>query len=274
MRLSFPRFAWISCFFLICSCSHQLAPAGHYQSEAISIDGNMNDWILPLRFSNPDYTMHYSVTNDDKNIYICLYSKNQAYQKRMLKGGMSIYFDSKGEKNKECALIYPVKKIAEGADHTPGSPTQYSDYKITIAQLISQSDYYNTTGFVNMENSQYDLKATQTDIRLAIKLDADSNLVYEASVPIRYIPGKDISSGTSSGNFSVGIIVNPVTANSGNRGYQPHSSHGGNSMGGMHGMGGGRHYGSNNYTPQKAEENWYTFRLTYKKPLTSSKQTS
>ncbi len=55
---------------------------GIYQSEAISIDGNMNDWILPLRFSNPDYTMHYSVTNDDKNIYICLYLKKSGiYQK-------------------------------------------------------------------------------------------------------------------------------------------------------------------------------------------------
>jgi len=271
MKIFSPRTAWVTCFFLICSCSHQLAPAGHYQGEAITIDGNMNDWVLPLRFSNPDYTMHYSVTNDDKNIYICLYSKNQAYQKRMLKGGMSIYFDPKGEKNKECALIYPVKKIADPADHTPGSPTYYSDYKTTIDQLLLQSDYYNTTGFVNMENGQYDLKATQTDIRLAIKLDADSNLVYEASVPIRYIPGKNISSGTASGNFSVGIIVNSVTTNPGNRGYQSHSSHGGSSMGGMHGMGGGRHYIPSNSTPQKAEENWYTFRLTYKKPLTSSK---
>jgi hypothetical protein len=247
------------------SCSPKLAPIGHFQNEPVVIDGNINDWILPLRFSNPDYTMHYSVTNDDKNIYICVYSRNQAYQKRMLKAGMSIYFDSKAEKNKGCALIFPVKKTSESAENTNGDPMHYSDYHTTINQLVLQSDYYNTTGFVNMENGQYDLKATQTDIRVAIKLDADSSLIYEASVPIHYVLGKDISSGTASENFSVGIALNPSASSPRNNGYQTHSSHGGSSMGGMHGMGGSRHNGPNNYTPQKTEENWYTFRFANKK---------
>ncbi len=266
MKLSVSYSLLIVCISLFSGCSHQLAPAGHYQNEAIIVDGNINDWVLPLRFSNPDYTMHYSVTNDDKNIYICVVTKNQAYQKRMLKSGMDIYFDVKGEKNKQCALIYPVKKASEPAENTQGGPIRYSDYQTTMNQLLLQSDYYNTFGFVNMENGQYDLKAKQTDIRVAMKLDADSSLVYEASVPISYVLGKELSSGAASKNFSVGIALNPATPANANRGYQAHSSHGGSSMGGMHGMGGGRHYRPENSTPQKAEENWYTFRLSYKKP--------
>jgi len=116
LKISIPGSVLISFALLFASCSHQLAPPGHYQNEPITIDGNINDWVLPLRFSNADYTMHYSVTNDDKNIYICVYSKSQTWQRRMLKSGMSIYFDSKGEKNKTCALIFPIKKTSGASD--------------------------------------------------------------------------------------------------------------------------------------------------------------
>ena len=249
------------------SCSHNLAPAGHFQDQAVTIDGNIGDWSLPLRFSNPDYSMQYSVTNDDKNIYICIYSKNEAFQKRMLRSGMSIYFDTKGEKNKNCALVFPIKKTPEqGTNNTNGNPIRYSDYKTTMDQLLLQSDYYNTIGFVNMENGQYDVKAAQTNIKLALKLGADSSLVYEAAVPIQYVLGKDLASGIDSKNFSVGIVINATAIPSRNSGYPSHSYHGGSNMGGMHGMGAGRHYGQNTNASQKAEENWYTFRLVYKKP--------
>ena len=183
----------------------------------------------------------------------------------MLKSGMNIYFDSKGEKNKTCALIFPVKKTSEASDMASLNASHPADHPTTIAQLITQSDYYNTTGFTEMDNGQYDLKATQTDIRIAIKEDADSSLVYEASVPIRYVLGKDLSSGSASKDFSVGITLNAATMPPGNRGYGAHGNHGGGGMGGQHGMGGGRYYGQNNSIPQKAEESWYTFRLAYKK---------
>src|SRR5450631_4021048 len=143
MKISLPFSVLISTAFLFCSCSHQLAPVGHYQNESISIDGNINDWVLPLRFSNPDYTMHYSVTNDDKNIYICVYSKSPTWQRRMLKAGMSIYFDSKGEKNETCALLFPVKKTPEVSDMASTNSMRPADHPTTISQLVLQSDYYN-----------------------------------------------------------------------------------------------------------------------------------
>ncbi len=266
MRKYLPFFVLMCTAFLICSCSHNLAPVGHYQGDPVTIDGNISDWSLPLRFSNPEYTMHYSVTNDDKNIYICVLSKSQTYQRRMLRSGLNIYFDAKGEKNKTCALVFPVRKASEPSDMASVNATHPAEHTVTISQLILQSDYYNTVGFTDMENGQYDLKATQTDIRIAIKEDADSSVVYEASIPIRYVIGKDLSSGSEAKNFSVGITLNATTASSGNRGYPGRSYHGGNGMGGQHGGGGGHHYPQTNAATQKSEESWYTFRLAYKKP--------
>src|ERR1017187_8575284 len=91
----------IFCGALIYSgCSKKLMPEGHFQDTPVLIDGKINDWGLPLRFSNPEYSMQYAVTNDNRNIYVCVYTKDASFHRRILKAGMSISFDPKGEKEK------------------------------------------------------------------------------------------------------------------------------------------------------------------------------
>jgi hypothetical protein len=109
--LLFP--AIVSCALLLSDCSSHLAPPGRYQEIPLNIDGDITDWGLPLRFSNPEYSMQYGVTYDDRNFYICVYSKDESFQKRILKAGISIYFDSKGEKNKTMGLFFPTVKTPD-----------------------------------------------------------------------------------------------------------------------------------------------------------------
>ncbi len=254
-------------FFIQFGCSNKLLPEGHFQTAPVIIDGSISDWGLPLRFSNPGYTMQYSVTNDNRNIYVCVYTKDVLFQKRILKAGMSICFDPKGEKNKKMSLVFPIRKPDDPADNRNGNPIRYNDTKTSEEQLIAQSDYYNTIGFLNLENGQVDIHYKQNNIQLAIKLNEDSSLVYEASIPIKYILGSDLQSGNKPRNMSVGIVVNDLhhaAANSGN-GYHPHNSYGAGGMRGMHGMGGARNYNSNNSTTSKPEEDWYAFSIGYKK---------
>src|SRR5450755_4631653 len=124
-------------------CSQKLMPEGHFQDTPVVIDGKVNDWGLPLRFSNPEYSMQYGVTNDDQNIYVCVYTKDAFFQKRILKAGMSICFDLKGEKDKKMSLVFPVKKPDDPAYNGNGNPIRYSDTKTTEEQWLVQSDYYN-----------------------------------------------------------------------------------------------------------------------------------
>jgi len=248
-------------------CSPKLLPDGHFQDTKVVVDGNINDWGLPLRYSNPEYNMQYSVTNDDKNIYVCIYTKDETFKKRILKTGMSICFDPKGEKDKKMSLVFPVKKPDDPAVNRSGDPIRYSDTKATEELLLQQSDYYNTVGFLNFENGQFDISYQKNNIQIAMKLNDDSSLVYESAIPVRYILGTDLQPGYAAKNFSVGIVVNELIHNAGNlnNGYRPHSSYGGGGMRGMHSMGGSRNYNSNNNASSKLEENWYHFRLVYKK---------
>src|SRR5271156_1681862 len=98
MKVFYALVLLVSFEILIASCSHQLAPVGHYQDTKITADGNTDDWGLPLRFSNAEHTVQYSVSNDKKNIYLCIVSDDQGTQMRILRTGVSIYFDPKGQK--------------------------------------------------------------------------------------------------------------------------------------------------------------------------------
>lgn len=264
MKGRLQAFVWLAGVGFFFSCSPKLAPPGHYQDSPVIVDGNISDWRVPLRFSNPEYNMEYEVSNDNKNMYVCVYSKDIYMQKRILKSGMVIYFDPKGEKNKNMSLVFPVKKPADPAAQRNNEPIRYTDYMTEMNQLLRQSDYYNTTGMVNMENGQYALDSKINNIQVAIKLHGDSSLVYEAAVPINYLLGTDLKTGYKPANFSVGIVVNNNSTQNGNGGYRPHNSYGGGGMR-MHGMGGNRNYGSASHTAPKPEENWDTFQLVLKK---------
>jgi hypothetical protein len=257
-------FVLLSGIILIFGCSSKLAAPGHYQDNSIVVDGNMNDWKLPLRFSNPEYNMEYEVTNDNRNMYVCVYSKDASIQKRILKSGMIIYFDRKGEKNKTMSLVFPVKKPVDPATQGNNEPIRYTNYITQTNQLIHQSDYYNTTGLLNMENGQYALDSKINLLQLAIKFNTDSSLIYEAAIPIKYLLGTDLRAGFKPQNFSVGIVVNNNSGQNRTNGNRPHNSYGGGGMK-MHGMGGNRNYGSSGQAAPKAEENWDTFQIAYTK---------
>ena len=91
----------------IASCAHNDAPQGHYQSSPVTADGYANEWQMPLRFANKDYTMSYNITNDKKNIYIVVVSKDDEMERRILRSGITLYFDAKGENNKNVSLTIP-----------------------------------------------------------------------------------------------------------------------------------------------------------------------
>jgi hypothetical protein len=243
------------CIFSLYSCSSKLAPVGHFQSTAIVADGNTDDWQLPLRFSNAEYTYTYSVTNDNKNIYICILSKDPDEQLRILRSGISVYFDAKDKKNKNTILEFPVRKPVETGYNYNGSGTTV-DRRERMSQLLLESNYYNTTGFAHIENGQFDISDKKADMQVAIKLNNDNALVYEAIIPLNDIPGLALTGKKADRNFGVGVVVNPSLAGSqhNNSAFRPSVG-----MRGMH-MGMGR--GGGQRTQQHNEEiNWYEFRL-------------
>lgn len=283
---------------LFASCSPKLAPAGHYQDTPITVDGQPADWPLPLRFSNASYTLQYNVTNDDKNLYVCVSSADDATQLRILRNGMTLYFAPKGDKSKDISLHFPIQKQPEpgssrsrggngnGYGSIRGDTTIYyqgSNSGQTNAstggsyardtrkeELLLQSDYYNTTGFLDLENGQFGVTGQKGPIQIAMKLNNDDSLlVYEVTIPLKNILGPEWASKAAKKNFSVGIVLDAVAGAGGGGGGMRPGGFGmrGMGMGGMRGGGmgggGGRRYGGGQ-TAQKEDATWYQFRLATK----------
>src|ERR1700744_2576451 len=151
------------------SCSPNLAPAGHYQDTTVKVDGFPSEWTLPLRFSNASYTLQYNVTNDDKNLYVCVLSTDDNTQFRILRSGMTLYFDPKGKKNKEISLHFPIQKPVDPGANRTGSTINYQNREqnrdTRKEELLLQSNYYSTTGFLGIENGQFSPGDPKTPIQ-------------------------------------------------------------------------------------------------------------
>ena len=271
---------------IISGCGHKLAPLGHYQSTPIVADGQIGDWKQP--FNYPGYPIQYNITSDDQNLYICVTTADEETQLRMLRAGMTIWFDPKGEKNKTIGLFFPIRKQPDpvqsrsrgsyvdgsgdyasrgrgNGDNSAGRGNERVDMETRKAELLLQSNYYNTNGFLHIENGQFGVTDTSSPIRMAIKNDdRDSLLVYEVVVPLRNVLGPKWMARAAKNKLSIDLALNAIPATGGGHYGSGRPARGieFRGMGGMRGLGGGRRYGGT--SAQKEEDNWYTFRL----PLT------
>src|SRR5580692_8747397 len=100
----------VAIVFCFAACSPKLAPPAHYQTTPVVADGIADDWTLPLRFANTTYTLQYNITNDNKNIYICVLSRDEQTMIRMLRAGITVYIDPRGQTSRDISLHYPLRK--------------------------------------------------------------------------------------------------------------------------------------------------------------------
>lgn len=61
---------------LITGCAQGSAPQGHFQSTPVAADGRADDWAQPLRFTNPHHTLSFNITNDNKDLYIVVMTRD------------------------------------------------------------------------------------------------------------------------------------------------------------------------------------------------------
>lgn len=263
------------------SCTHNLAPQGHYQSSAVVADGNASEWEMPLRFANKDYTLSYNITNDKKNIYIVVVSKDDEMERRILRSGITIFFDPKGENNRKISLTYPERKTGVPNINPRNGRPIIADTANTKHALVLKSDTYDVKGFYELQDGRFSIKDKRSKIQLGLKTDVDSGLVYEAAIPINYVLENGLIDKVLKKNFSIGIVVHDNVlaanrrmgnANGNNSGIRPRISIGGGFGGfgyggiGMGvGMGGGmrrQNINDPNNDVQPEEILWYQFRFT------------
>lgn len=274
--------------YILSGCSHKTYPTGNFQETAVTADGDLHDWSLPLRYGTTSGGAQYNVTNDNENIYISLQTHDEITALKILRAGVNIYIDPTTKESKTIDLSFPLPAPTSlySGNQSQSKGAGQPDKSELRKSLLLQANVFKISGFQNIENRLYD-KTDQSKIKIGLKSGEDNSLSYEAIIPLKYIYGTTEQLNSKAHNLSVGIVINAMQANrehANSSGYNGGGMHGGGmGGGGMHrgggisGGGGGHRQnpsgsgGENNnmHSPDrtalfKADVNWYKFKLAVK----------
>ena len=73
----------------ICSsCSHKIYDTLYWQGNKAETAGNILEWSGPLRFYDEKSKINYNISNDDRNLYLCMNISDEAAKLKIIRGGM------------------------------------------------------------------------------------------------------------------------------------------------------------------------------------------
>jgi len=306
MLKSFFSFAILSMLIIGSSCNSSKHSKikrlpGTWQATPIVIDGKNNDWVSPYPEYDEKAMLGYTVSNDKYNLYITVETGDPATQLKILRNGLTVWIDRKGEKEEVTAINFPIPAKSERSNNQNENdrPTggqmqqghgvgQQNDDRQRLAledkvrKAFLEATEFSLQGFKSC-NLQFPLLEKDTcGIIVRMDIDPDNEMVWEAVVPLRSFYFKPEISRSDKGRaisvcFETEGLKRPAGQGGGNRGsgvgMQPTVGFGG--MGGM-GMGmrmgspnrgyrGGNSQNNNNIMESlyKNTKTWKTFGLAY-----------
>jgi hypothetical protein len=226
------------CIFYGCSSSRSSASGGYiantgWQSNELMIDGNDRDWPATLPFYDEKLKLSYAITNDQTNLYLLLRTNNEQLQQQILRGGLTVLFNTHGVKDIHGAagISFPTGNIRQ-KDNLLGGRSELGDNK-TIA--LSNAQDYSLFGFSTVktvENFDYG-KSNPEGIELGIGFSNAGGFVYEAVVPLTALYNHGFTAYPAGRSIAICFQIEDLPPTSGQR----NSRSGGLSIGGGIGFG-------------------------------------
>jgi hypothetical protein len=161
-----------------------------WQETAIKVDGNCADWNQSFRYDNKSKFL-YNISNDDKNLYICLKVMEEKNQLTILRYGLTFWFDTTGKKKERIGVGYPLeldmKKKANQENFMEPRPGEKIDMKAMKKKMVEEQKEIELTGFKipsYSENSIITGLKNKMKIEVGIGFDSVDAMVYEMLIPL------------------------------------------------------------------------------------------
>lgn len=209
MKFLFPIF--ISVLLFITSCSPALLPGMAWQSEQVSVDGKMNEWPNPLRFYDSKSKINYTITNNNKKVFICMKIPDESTQFRIMYAGMEFSIDTAGKKKFPVSINFPVGNEA-GMHEESLSDKKYiagSDVAFVKQKFLSMAKEIEVKGFKPPVKGFIPLH-NNFGIEASLNWDKSGILVYEAAIPFAVFYKDELSPADSGRFFSYKIKINAM----------------------------------------------------------------
>src|SRR5271157_5640040 len=137
---------------LFSSCSHSVYDSLDWQSNKVTVDGKITEWSNPLRFYNDKSKVNYTITNDRRNLYVCMKISDITAQIKILRGGMEFRIDTLGKTSYPIALIYPIANHQmnmrnRGESQSERNPKERPEHSSMAQNLLLQAKELELVGF-------------------------------------------------------------------------------------------------------------------------------
>ncbi len=175
--------------------------------SAIKVDGIANEWRGKYRNYNRKNELRYTLTNDNKNLYLVIYSVDELAIGKICTGGLTFTIskssDSRQKKKElsQATIQYPVIDLKKDGTGIDNIVREYKDYKQdTIKNSLSIDSLRNTantrftenhklikvTGITAVADTFISIYNTQS-IKAAAKFDKHLAYVFELAIPLKYL---------------------------------------------------------------------------------------
>jgi hypothetical protein len=210
-----------------------IAESTHWQRDSFVIDGSDSGWTKPLAYYDEKQGLYYSVSNDDRNVYITASTQNDATIIRILRGGMTLYINSHGTKDEYGAagISFPTGNSHGNNDNLLNSrPGLEQDKNISLRGV----EDYSLFGFRTIrapETFGYG-QPNAEGVEVAINISSSKELIYEAKIPLNSFLTRAMMVSLNRKSFAVGFVLESMPAQPGNGGVSVGGGVGFGSFGG------------------------------------------
>jgi hypothetical protein len=155
-----------------------------------------------------DNKLGYTITKDNSHIYITVTTQDKGTQLKMMKNGVTIFFDNEGKKNKHLSVQYPVPKKRESLDIEKIKQLRENGNRQEMLQNMMTSLGTDIKITENSEeriiNKELNSEGVSVNYKIAIE-----GLSYSLKVPLSYIA-------SPSDSKSIGISIEGMKKPEGN----------------------------------------------------------
>lgn len=223
-----------------------------WNPEAIKIDGKTTDDTFQA--SNKSTLLSYTMSNDDKNLYLVMKSSDNINNNKIMMGGITLVINADGKKKEKEAfsITYPVIVRQQGQRGQGGGMRQ-PGVTITSAasadsaalerrkQQLAAAKEIKVFGFKDIQDSLISIY-NEYEILAVSNFDKEGAFIYELAVPLKLL-GLTLNSK----EFAYNIKINGIQFGGGFGGRMGGGQGGGGFGGG--GFGGGQGGGRGGFDP-------------------------
>ena len=210
----------------------------------IRVDGNLLEWTNSFAAENKRTNVFYTVTNDEKNIYLALKSASQHAVPKIMLGGISLTFNVKGKKKDDEAftITYPI--MARNTPNRSGGQNRQRSNAISNQQSQAQRDSATLVqrriqlaalkeikvfGFKEITDSLISIY-NEYGIKAAASIDEQGAYCYELAIPLKALG--IASDFTKEIAYRIRLNGRPAAVSSGGK-INQNASFGGSNRGGF-----------------------------------------